>query len=337
MIAIHKSSNGFHPRWVNYCEENKIPYKVVNCYDDSIIEQLNDCKALFWHFHQSSVKDLHVARQILAALQHTGFKVFPDFNTAWHFDDKVGQKYLLERLEAPMVKTYVFVEKSQALTWVKNITFPKVFKLKGGAGSQNVRLVKTAGEANKLIQKAFSSGFPNYDALGSFKERLRKWKLGKVPFTEVIKGGIRFVKPPEFAKGLGREFGYVYFQDFLAGNDSDTRIIVIDKKAFALKRFVRENDFRASGSGNFAYEKEAFDERCLKIAFEFTAKLNAQCIAFDFVFDANKAPLIVEISYGFSPTGYDACPGYWDENLTWHEGSFNPQGWMIDSVIKSLP
>ena len=25
-----------------------------------------------------------------------GIKVFPDSNTAWHFDDKVGQKYLLE-------------------------------------------------------------------------------------------------------------------------------------------------------------------------------------------------------------------------------------------------
>ena len=336
MIAIHKSTNGFHPRWVTYCETNGIPFKIVNCYDDSIIEQLLDCKALFWHFHQSSVKDLHVARQILFALEHTGFKVFPDFNTAWHFDDKVAQKYLLERLNAPLVNSYVFVEKQAALNWITKADFPKVFKLKGGAGSQNVRLVHSQSEAKSLVNKAFSSGFPNYDALGSFKERYRKWRLGKVSFNEVIKGILRFVKPPEFAKGLGREFGYVYFQDFMDGNDSDTRIIVIDKKAFALKRFVRENDFRASGSGNFAYEKDAFDERCLKIAFEFTAKLNAQCVAFDFVFDKDKKPLIVEISYGFSPTGYDACPGYWDENLTWNDGIFNPQGWMIESVLKSL-
>ena len=45
-------------------------------------------------------------------------------------------------------------------------------------------------------------------------------------------------------------------------------------------------------------------------------------------------PKIVEISYGFSPEGYDPCPGYWDKNLTWHEGKFNPYGWMVEEVLK---
>ncbi len=34
----------------------------------------------------------------------------------------------------------------------------------------------------------------------------------------------------------------------------------------------------------------------------------------DFVYDKDK-PKIVEISYGFSPEGYDPCPGYWDKDL----------------------
>ena len=40
------------------------------------------------------------------------------------------------------------------------------------------------------------------------------------------------------------------------------RVIVINDKAFAIKRMVRKNDFRASGSGIIEYDKENLtDER----------------------------------------------------------------------------
>ncbi|GGB72078.1 hypothetical protein GCM10007424_10080 [Flavobacterium suaedae] len=306
----------------------------MNCHDDDIISQLEDCSALLWHFHHNSVKDSHIARQILFSLEQTGFKVFPDFRTSWHFDDKVGQKYLLERLGAPFVPSHVFVNKKEALNWVSTTNYPKVFKLKGGAGSQNVLLVNSREQAKKIVKKAFSSGFSNYNAWGSLKERTRMWRSGKASIFDVIKGIARVVKPPEFAKGLGVEYGYVYFQDFIPNNDSDTRIIVIDGKAFALKRYVRENDFRASGSGFLGFDKKLFNEDCIALAFKLTKGLNAQCVAYDFIFDSNKQPLLVEISYGFSPDAYDVCPGYWDESLRWFEGEFNPQGWIIDSLIK---
>ena len=47
----------------------------------------------------------------------------------------------------------------------------------------------------------------------------------------------------------------------------------------------------------FWYEKEKIDERCVKIAFETSQKLKASCVAYDFVFDKNNNPLIVEINY----------------------------------------
>ena len=56
--------------------------------------------------------------------------------------------------------------------------------------------------------------------------------------------------------------------------------------------YVRENDFRASGSGFISYNKEEIDVNCLSIAFDVTNKLDAECLAFDFVFDQNKLPLI---------------------------------------------
>lgn len=335
-IAIHNSKSGFHPRWMKYCEDNEIPYKIVNCYDNDIVRQLEGCKALMWHFSQGSPKDIIVAKQILFALQHTGFKVFPDFYTSWHFDDKVAQKYLFERTGLPFVSSYVFFDKNQALKWVSSTTFPKVFKLRGGAGSSNVKLARNRTKARRLVKKAFDQGFRNYDRWENISERWRKWRLGKTEFWDVCKGVIRLMYIPDFAKIGGKERGYVYFQDFIPNNDSDIRIIVIDNKAFGLKRMVRKNDFRASGSGDFKFDRKEFDERCVKLAFQATQELRLQCAAFDFVFDSNNHPLIVEVSYGFVSEGYDPCPGYWDKDLNWHEGRFNPQGWMVEAILTSL-
>ena len=331
-IAIHNSPSGFHPLWVKYCERNNIPYKLVDCYANDIVQQLCDCNALMWHHFQNNPKALIAAKPILFALEQASIKVFPNFYTNWHFDDKLGQKYLLEVLGLPLVPSYVFLEKQKALKWIETTTFPKVFKLRGGAASANVKLAKTKNEAQKLVRKAFGDGFSNYDAMGSFKERWRKWRLGKTSSIDLLKGIVRFVYQPPFAKAQGKEIGYVYFQDFIPNNNHDIRIIVIGDKAFAIKRMVRKNDFRASGSGNILYDKNNFDVNDIQLAFKIHNKLKSQCTAMDFVhFNGN--PQLVEISYGFVPECYDACPGYWDKNLNWHEGKFNPYGWMVEQLI----
>lgn len=335
-IAIHKGTSDFSSRWIAYCEEKNIPFKLVNCYENDIVQQLADCDALMWHHSHSKPQDILIAKEILFCLEHTGFIVFPSFSTAWHFDDKVAQKYLFERVNAPLVPSYVFFDKRKAISWSKNTSFPKVFKLRGGAGSANVKLARTQSDAEALIQKSFGKGFSNYDAWGNLKDRYRKYKLGKLSLQSLLVGVGRFFIPPVYEKVMGREVGYAYFQDFIPNNDSDIRIIVIEEKAFALKRFVRKGDFRASGSGNFSYAKEDMDERCISISLEVAEKIKSQCAVFDFVFNEKKEPLIVELSYGFLPDAYDFCPGYWDKNLQWIEGKFNPQGWMVDAVVREI-
>jgi glutathione synthase/RimK-type ligase-like ATP-grasp enzyme len=336
LIAIHHKKRGFTTRWVEYCVEQGIPHKLVDCYANDLIQQLKGCDALMWHHSQQNPADILAARQILFAAQQCGLITFPDFNTGWHFDDKVGQKYLMEGINAPMVPSYVFYDKASALAWTEQTDFPKVFKLRGGAGSTNVKLTRTKAQAQRLVRKAFGSGFENFDRWGTFRERVRKFQWSKSGFVNLAKGIARFLYPPHYSKVMGKERGYVYFQDFIPNNTYDTRIIVIDGKAFGLRRYVRKNDFRASGSGNLAYERELFDERCIKLSFEISDKTGFQCAAYDFVFDKNDAPLIVEVSYGFFPSGYRNCPGYWDRDLSWHEGSFNPEDWMVDVVLRQI-
>jgi glutathione synthase/RimK-type ligase-like ATP-grasp enzyme len=335
-IAIHHGKNAFSNRWVAYCKNNNIEFKIVDAYQTNIIQQLEDCSAFMWHHSHSNSKDILFAKQLLFSIEQKGIAVFPNFNTTWHFDDKVGQKYLLEAIDAPLVPSYVFYSKEMAFKWVEQTQFPKVFKLRGGAGSANVKLAKTKKDAIELITKAFGKGFRQYQPWSNLKERWRKYQNGQTNLFDVFKGMLRFYTEPEFSKIIGYERGYIYFQDFIPNNTFDIRVIVIGKKAFALKRLVRKGDFRASGSGEMKFEKEEFDEKCIEISFKTSQKLNAQCLAYDFVFNSLNDPLIVEISYGFSIEAYDTCPGYWDNELNWHEGFFNPQNWMIEDLIKNF-
>jgi glutathione synthase/RimK-type ligase-like ATP-grasp enzyme len=333
-LAIHKSNNLFTQRWIDYCIYKSIPFKIVNCYSSNIIKELEDCDALMWHFNQNNPKDILCAKEILYSLQTAGKKVFPDFNTAWHFDDKLGQKYLLESLDIPLVQTWVFYDKNEALKWVRKTDFPKVIKLRRGSGSQNVKLVKSKNIAVRIIKKAFRRGFPVYDPLVSLKERLRKYNVGITSFTNVIVGIIRFFIPPPYSRLRGRERGYIYFQKYIGGQDHDIRVIVINNKAFAIKRMVRSGDFRASGSGDISYDRKLFDQDLIKLSFSIANKLKTQCVAFDFIM-TETSPLVLEISYGFVPEGYESCPGYWDSKLNWHEGKFDPYGWMVENLVAS--
>lgn len=333
-IGIHKT-DGFSTRWVEYCERNNIPYKLVNPYENDIIEQLKDCDVFMWHHYHADYRDVQFAKSLLFSLQQKGLKVFPDFNTTWHFDDKVAQKYLLEAIDAPLVPSYVFYTKKDALKWIANVSFPKVFKLKGGAGSSNVKLAKTRKQAKHLIKQAFGKGFSQYDRFAHLKDRYTAYKNGRDSFLGVCKSFARLFIPTEYSKMHSREKGYVYFQDFIPNNTFDIRICVVDDKAFALKRMCRENDFRASGGGRIIYDKNQIDERCVKIAFDVNDKLKTQSIAFDFVFDENNNPLIVEISYGYSANAYDTCEGYWTKDMQWHAGNnFDFCGWMVESLIR---
>lgn len=334
-IAIHHRQGSFSERWIQYCERENIDYKLVNAFDTNIIGKLDDCDILLWHHHHASFKDVIAAKKILFALEHAGMKVFPDFKTGWHFDDKVAQKYLLEALSVPLVQSYVFYDKYKALKWAKNTSYPKVFKLKGGAGASNVKLVNSYSEAIRLINKSFTTGFKQYNSIEALKEKIRKYKEGKENFKNVLKAFIRVFVPTDFSRRQPVERGYVYFQDFIPNNNSDIRVIVIGEKAFAIKRMVRENDFRASGSGDISFEPQEINIDCIKIAFEVNNKIDSQCVAFDFVLDSQNKPLIIEISYGFSMNAYDNCLGYWDSDLKWHNKQVSPQDWMIQNIIQS--
>ena len=336
-IGIHDDERGFSRGWIEYCKKNNIPYKLVNAYDNNIIDQLSDCSVFMWHIMQGDHRDMLFGKQLLFSLQQKGLKVFPNFNTAWHFDDKLGQKFLLEALDIPLVPTYAFFTKESALLWAKKTDFPKVFKLRGGAGSRNVFLVKNYAQAKRFINKAFGRGFPYFSRWRNFTDHWEKF-IGKREHFKSFLGGIwHLLFPIKEYELFCRDKGYAYFQDFVPNNEFDIRVCIVNNQAFALKRMVRENDFRASGSHSFSYDKNQISDKYIECAFDINSKLKSQSLAVDFITAPDGSLLITEISFGFAPDFYSQCEGYWTPDMKWNEGNnFDFYGWMVDEVVGDL-
>lgn len=337
-IAIHHRPGSFSDGWIQWCRDTRVPHKIVDAYRSDVIDQIRGCSAFMWHWaHHDRRAALH-ARQLTLSLEKMGLAVFPNSATSWHYDDKVGQKYLLEAIDAPVIPTWVFYGKDEALDWARSTSYPKVFKLRGGAGSTNVRLVRTPEEAKRMINRSFGLGWSAAGSrLGPLKERL--WQVRRDrslrSLMDISRGVYRSIRLHPDYRRAPRQRDYAYFQEFIPDNDYDIRVIVIGSRAFGIKRMVREGDFRASGSGRIVHDPSSISLEFIRVAFNTTARLGAQSVAYDFML-TGEGPVIGEISYAFSLEAYEECSGWWDADLTWHSGRFQPQVFMIEDMLARI-
>lgn len=281
--------------------------------------------SLFIMRFQQFDNDLQIARDVLPVVEEVyRIPCFPNQATAWHYDDKVKQAHLLKAHGFPITESWVFYNKEAALEWASTAQFPVVFKLRGGAGSQNVILVESTRQAQRLIRRMFGRGIRpgRYTPMGSV--RLRHFNVYRELHQKA--GNLyRRSKGLDASPFWATHKNYVLFQKFLPRNDCDTRVTVIGERAFAFRRLVRDNDFRASGSGRIDYDRDKIDPKCLELAFAVSRQMGFQSMAYDFLVNEAGDPEFCEISYAYVSRAVRDCPGYWDPELNWRQGNFWPE------------
>lgn len=109
-------------------------------------------------------------------------------------------------------------------------------KLTDGDQSKHVRLLATPGEKRR-IPKCLSRTFHPCC-----------WSVNR------IKPYLRKIYPGYRAKSDHRRKFII--QNFVPGLEGDYKVLVFGEKYYVLHRKNRENDFRASGSGRFSFERE---------------------------------------------------------------------------------
>lgn len=198
------------------------------------------------------------------------------------------------------------------------IKYPCVIKKAAGAKSRGVFMVRSKEE---LLEKAKKISFSGL-LLVRIKEYIRK----------------------KMHKGYIPESNYqnkFVIQPLIEGLSNDWKVLIYGEKYFVLKRDVRKNDFRASGSGlNYKSGKDAgLTIEQLNFLRSFFKALNVPNLSIDYGFDGKKGYIFEfqAIYYGiytqiYSENYYEFCNGEW----LLKEDIFTPEEIYVHSIKEFL-
>ncbi|MBA2669955.1 MAG: hypothetical protein H0U67_06260 [Gemmatimonadetes bacterium] len=324
----------FSDRWTELAARRGIEVRRVDVYAPDFIEQLAGCDGFMWRFGFPPRPRLFAKRLLPAIEQGLGIPVFPSSRAAWHFEDKIAQHYLLQAAGIPTPRTWIFWTPARALEFCRQASYPLVLKLATGFQSANVQMLRNARAATSRVHQLFGPGVTSLSGSRTRMALHRLRAIARLISGRQLAGG---TQPEE------RQIGYVFLQEFLPGNEFDTRVTVISDRAFAFRRFNRPNDFRASGSGRIDWDPAQIALDAVRLAFQVARRLQTECIAVD-VLRRGEEYVINEISYTFASWAVRDCPGHWVLNegpgtgrLRWIEGQMAPEDAIFDDFIAKLP
>ncbi len=339
-IGLLLNSNGRlcsnSEKWREILVSNKIPCIRIDPNSITLLDDMKQCSHLMFQHTQGDTDML--IYDALFNIAHNVFQIkcFPDFQTYWPYENKIKEYYLLKSHNLPVNDSKIFWNYENAYAHLKEAKLPVIVKLPKGAGSSNVIMINTLKDGKRIIGQVFnkgvkvhslknSSNLASVSKLGTYKF-MKKWLKSQLMETGLMEDKSDY---PEWQI----QKDAIIFQRFLPCNTFDTRVTVIGNRALAFRRFVRKNDFRASGSNILDFDHNKIDRRCVEISFEVSERLNFSTMAYDFIFDEKHNPLINEISYSFDDSILTKCPGYWDNELIWHSEQNWPQYYQLSDFL----
>jgi glutathione synthase/RimK-type ligase-like ATP-grasp enzyme len=318
---------------------NEIPFELIDPNSIRFLEIIKDCSHLIFRHSQGDTDKLIYESIYTIAQNVYHVKCWPNSETFWPYENKIREYYLLKSHDFPIIESYIYWNYDQAKEFLGKAHFPMVAKLPKGASSSNVVIVNSENEGIKIINQVFSKGVKskglNNSSNLSTLSKMGVKKYSKAALKSLLLATGLLTDKTDYPEWQIQKDA-VLFQKFLPNNAFDIRVTVIGKRAFAYRRFVRKNDFRASGSGNFNTDPLKIDINCVKIALAISKKLNFNTMAYDFIYDEHKMPYINEISYCFVDHMVQSCPGFWDEDLLWHVSHNWPQYYQLVDCLAPL-
>lgn len=203
-------------------------------------------------------------------------KLFPNYDIFKCHDNKGYQEILKVKLNINSLNSIY------SLKFNPQINFPIVYKTIDGAGSNSVHLVKNNNSLYKLI----------------FKKKLKNLNLKNL--KDFIK---LYLKKKIIKKKFSPDQSILYdvyerfiLQPFIKDLENDFKILVFGNKYYLLKRIIRKNDFRASGSGNFEFINKINDnvKNLLDFSEKIKIKINTPTLGMDICIDKHKNCHLIE-------------------------------------------
>jgi len=236
--------------------------------------------------------------------------LLPNLDQLFSFENKGYQELLKRRLKIQQVKGryYGDIEDYFKDNYKKEIPF--VFKTLKGALSSGVSLIKNIEELVELVSQ--NNKLSLIEKIKFYRRKKRKHN----------NRDFSTLKPSEkysllnFNKFFAKRNPFI-IQDFIPGLECDYKVLIFGEKFFVFQRKVRENDFRASGSGKFKWIVPPVE--ILNSAKEIQEKMNVSFIALDLGIDAKNKVYLFELQgVGFGPIGLTQSNSFFE----WIDGNW---------------
>jgi glutathione synthase/RimK-type ligase-like ATP-grasp enzyme len=228
-----------------------------------------DCSQYIFIYASSQYEEYkEYIEDILLYIVKVGGRIIPDFQMFRSHENKSFQElYKIEKKIATPSFNIVgtFEEGAQVLS---KVNFPIIGKTISGFGSKGVAQINNMEEGKKFLKKNMKSGIQlSSDGLRVLGRRLK------------------------YRNQYPQKRGKLVFQEKINGVDHDWKILVFGDLCFCLKRSVRKNDFRASGSGIFDFEAVPTDS-ILNFAYDTKNKLDTPWVSLDIIVKGDNCYLI---------------------------------------------
>lgn len=259
---------------------------------------------------------------IVLGLETLGAKVLPSFTYLKSHHNKVFMEILrdVQNFE-PLnnIRTQKFGTLEEFQKYFKKTDENTVVKMASGASSLGVFLGKSYSDLLSKVKSASKTLHLKQD----IKEVIRK--IIHKNYIPVSRHRSKFIT-----------------QNFIPNLTNDWKVLVYNNRYYIFERPVRENDFRASGSGKEKYlfgEKANYPEGIFDYVKSIYEKLNVPMLSIDIAY-ANHQFYTLEFQFtGFGTSGQQLSHNYFvqeDENWTPIYEKLDLEEVYADSIISYL-
>ncbi|ARX09381.1 TPA: hypothetical protein SMV75_001918 [Proteus mirabilis] len=269
-------TNGLDLKKINRDLESHNIKSKIYCLDDltdAILENRIIIEGNYFLFCSSQIEEykntiIDIAYEIM---QRKGILI-PKIDFYISHENKYFQELYKNRYQIKTPKSKIL--STSELPSLEGIKLPCVVKKYSGFGSRGIDLAQNTTELKVSILKKMNS----------------YWLLN----TDIYESIKRLIKAKIKFKNLyPKKFGRVVLQELIPNLAYDWKILVFDDYVFALKRYTRKNDFKASGSGLFDFNATPSDS-LIKFSVETRIKLDTPFISLDIAEDENNEFSIIE-------------------------------------------
>ena len=310
LLAEFLSEIGYDAKFLNF---SNIDFREMNFKD---IPVLYTSQEDWGYYYKSYIED------IVLGLEFQGAKVIPSYNYLRANNNKVFMEILRDQFDDSGIKTiksYNFGCLEELKAKIDKFEFPVVIKSAAGAMSTGVFLAKNKLELIKLAKK-----------ISRTKNLYQEIKdIGR---TFKHKG---YIKESKFREKF-------IVQNYVHGLENDWKILIFGDKYYIFKRPNRDNDFRASGSGNanYKYGKDSdYPSGIFDFAQNIFKKLQIPYLSLDIGYVSNQFYLIEFQALYFGTVGHEKSNCFFQmKDKIWErvEIKISIEKVYVDSVVSYL-